>query len=194
MYCHCCTIVAVCSSSHCESQAFQFDRITNGYFCLIICMEPSETMRVNTKEEGFQASSSLILPSPMFEVLGLAFTDLPMATCCLVSASLKPRRKNSWPSPSPQPILVFLTFTNPMHSQVWPSLERILALFDYISSTFLILKQLLSWDSFFTSWKLSWVRPCQEGILLIVLWREWGLSLMVPIYLTVAAWESLPWL
>lgn len=132
-------------------------------------MEPSETVRVNTKEEGFQASSSLILPSPMFEVLGLAFTDLPMATCCLVSASLKPRRKNSWPSPSPQPFLCFSHLQIQCTLKFGCCLEWILALFDYISSTFLILKQLLSWDSFFTSWKLSWVRPCQEGILLIVL-------------------------
>lgn len=34
-------------------------------------------MRVNTKEEGFQASSSLIPPTPMSEVLGFTLTDSP---------------------------------------------------------------------------------------------------------------------
>lgn len=41
-------------------------------------MELSKTMKVNTKEEGFQASSSLIPPNPMSEGLGFTFTDPPI--------------------------------------------------------------------------------------------------------------------
>lgn len=100
--------------------------------------------------------------APSNELLESLISDSSMVTFCLASASLKPRRKNQ------RTLTLFFTLPSQYTVKFGCQLEMDFHPLRHISSSFLTLNRLLLYDLFFTSWKLSWVRSCQEGTLSIV--------------------------